>query len=499
MPDPLRRSLVAAAAALAGIPAARAAQPLDELEFDQIWDVVIIGSGAAGLSAAVEARTLGASVLIVEKMGAVGGNSVISEGQMAVPNTPMQERLGIRDSADRFAEDILRRGSVARPELVRTLADSALDAYFWTQRELGVRWLRDRIESELGMSVPRIALVANLSGSGLIWPLFNRALALGAACRLRQQARSLILGPDGAVVGLVVDDKTDYRPLRIGARRGVIIASGGFGADIPMRRFQNPRLSDLVGTTTQPGCTSEMLRAAAKAGAHLLHMEYIHCLPDTSPLEKGVGLVWYFNRFCAAAQGVWVTRRTGERFVNELGTNIERVKGVLSVVSSGDEPVAVADSRAVAHPQSVIFNSIDVAELIARGVVRKFDSLEALASAMEIPLGPLQQEVAQWNRAVDGLAPDRFGRPVSSIAEPMGTPPWYAAPMHAKVMMTTGGIAIDSKARALRALDDRPIPGLYAAGEATGGVFGRAFLSSCGLLNAIVFGRIAGQEAARRL
>ena len=152
------------------------------------WDVVVIGSGAAGLAAALEARRAGARVVILEKMGSIGGNSVISEGLVGVPGTPMQAALGIHDSPALFAEDLLAAGYVNHPGKVRVLAEKALETFEWTRDELGVRWWEDRLEYEIGQSVRRTAVIREAKGGGLVYPLYERARALGVVMRLRTKA-----------------------------------------------------------------------------------------------------------------------------------------------------------------------------------------------------------------------------------------------------------------------------------------------------------------------
>lgn len=467
------------------------------------WDVVVIGSGAAGLAAALEARRAGARVVILEKMGSIGGNSVISEGLVGVPGTPMQAALGIHDSPELFAADLLAAGYVNHPGKVRVLAQKALETFEWTRDELGVRWWEDRLEYELGQSVRRTAVIREAKGGGLVYPLYERARALGVVIRLRTKALHLLeaerLG-ERRVAAVLAEDASSGTRIVFHARRGVVLASGGFSSDIELRQMQNWRLSARVGTATQPGSTGEMLREAARIGAWLLHLEYIHCIPDASPDEKGWGTTWKFSRYCAATQGIWAVRQTGQRFVNETGGNVDKTNAIFDLLNAGLEPVAISDARAVRHPQSVIFGTSDVEALVARGFVSRYPTLEALAEGRRIPLAALQATVARYNDALrSGRERDEMGRRISPIAEPMEEGPWFASPMLAKVLMCSGGIAADDCARVLSVVDDRPIPGLYAAGEVTGGLHGIAFVGSAGLLDALVFGRIAGQCAAKSL
>ena len=360
--------------------------------------------------------------------------------------------------------------------------------------------------SELAQSAPRTAVIAGGSAAGLMVPLHERAKTLGVRFELNERVERILtqaVDDDIEVVGLeVVNTRTHVRR-RIRARRGIVLASGGFAADADFRQRYNQRLSPHVGTATQPGSTSEVLAEAARIGAWLVHLQYITCVPDANPDEKGWGLSWQFNRYCAGAQGLWVKRQTGRRFVNEMSSTAERTNAVFDALNEGCDLVAIADARAVRHPHSALFGPDDAARLVDRGFVQSFDSLEALAQSFEIPYEPLIEEVQSINKAVQAARSrrertvDRMGRPVAPEAECMEEGPWYAAPLLAKVLMCGGGIAIDLKARVLSIVDDRPIRKLFAAGEVTGGLFGIGDIGACSLLDALVFGRIAGREAAK--
>lgn len=471
-------------------------------------DVLIVGSGAAGTAAAIEARRSGASVLVIEKMGSLGGSSIISRGALAVPRSPMQRAMGIDDSPEHFADDLMSSAYCGHPGRIECLALEALPTFEWLTNEIGVRWVMDAIGSEIEQSVPRSAIVAGDGAAALMMPLLDRARTLDAEFEVNEKLLHLITREtyDGvAVTGAVVENTRTGLRRCINVRRGVVLAAGGFAADAPFRQRYNQRLSEHVGTATQPGSTSEVLREAARIGAWLVHLQYITCIPDANPVEKGWGTSWQFSRWCAGAQGLWVERQTGRRFVNEMSSTAERTNGVFDVLNADRDVVAIADARAVRHPGSMVFTASDVELLVSRGFVQKYETLALLAQACGIPLSNLKVEVELYNRAITaaregrtaGSFTDRLGRPIAPEAELMEEGPWYCAPLLAKVLMCSGGLAIDLKSCVLSVVDDRPIPGLFAAGEITGGLNGKGDAGACGLMDAIVFGRIAGREAAR--
>lgn len=471
-------------------------------------DVLIVGSGAAGTAAAIEARRSGASVLVIEKMGSLGGSSIISRGALAVPRSPMQRAMGIDDSPEHFADDLMSSAYCGHPGRIECLALEALPTFEWLTNEIGVRWVMDAVGSEIEQSVPRSAIVAGDGAAALMMPLLDRARTLDAEFEVNEKLLHLITREtyDGvAVTGAVVENTRTGLRRCINVRRGVVLAAGGFAADAPFRQRYNQRLSEHVGTATQPGSTSEVLREAARIGAWLVHLQYITCIPDANPVEKGWGTSWQFSRWCAGAQGLWVERQTGRRFVNEMSSTAERTNGVFDVLNADRDVVAIADARAVRHPGSMVFTASDVELLVSRGFVQKYETLALLAQACGIPLSNLKVEAELYNRAITaaregrtaGSFTDRLGRPIAPEAELMEEGPWYCAPLLAKVLMCSGGLAIDLKSRVLSVVDDRPIPGLFAAGEITGGLNGKGDAGACGLMDAIVFGRIAGREAAR--
>ena len=132
----------------------------------------------------------------------------------------------------------------------------------------------------------------------------------------------------------------------------------------------------------------------------LVHLQYITCIPDANPVEKGWGTSWQFSRWCAGAQGLWVERQTGRRFVNEMSSTAERTNGVFDVLNADRDVVAIADARAVRHPGSMVFTASDVELLVSRGFVQKYETLALLAQACGIPLSNLKVEVELYNRAI---------------------------------------------------------------------------------------------------
>lgn len=497
----LATALAGSAALAASLPAAaKPVEPMPE-KWDEEFDVVVIGSGFAGLAAAIEAKLAGRSVAVFEKMRNPGGNSIINGGIMGVPGTPMQKKEGIDDSPELMMEDMLREGlGLNHPDKVKKLCEEALPTWQWTIDELGVEWNRDRVSQEGGHSVPRCAIIKNGSGSGIVLKEIEKLKTLGVPIRTRVLMERIIRDADGRVKGVMVREgyrfpnKDSGKTKFIKAKRGLVLAHGGFGADIPYRTIFDPKLTAEIGTTCQPGATSEAWREADRIGCQMIQTDWIQCAPWTSPTEKGMGIALFFAQGAAAMFGVWVEDKGGTRFINELANRKVRADAIMTLLNQGTKCYAVADSLGTA-PMEVSRPGL-LAKMLERGCVRKYETLEALADGEKINLEGLRASIAEWNKAVAEGKDAHYGRYVNKLARPMSQGPWYASQMVPKVHHCMGGILTDMDARAMDCAANEPIPGLFAAGEATGGVHGAVRLGSCAITDCIVYGRIAGKSAA---
>ena len=356
---------------------AKAFDPMPE-KWDETFDVVVIGSGFAGLAAAIEARLAGASVCVLEKMRVIGGNSIINGGIMGVPGTPMQKKEGLEDSPELMAKDMMTEGGgLNQPEKVRHLCEEALPTWEWTIQTLGVEWVEERVAQEGGHSVPRCAIVKNGSGSGIVLKEAAKLEALGVKPRTRTYLERIIRDADGRVKGVQVREgysfpKADSGKVKfIAARRAVVLCHGGFGADIKYRSIQDPKLTEKLGTTCQPGATSEAWREAARIGCQLIQTDWIQCAPWTSPVEKGMGIALFFAQGAAAMFGVWVQDKTGERFVDELANRKVRADAIMTLLNEGIHCYAVADAKGV-EPMGISRPGL-LQKMLERGCVKQYE------------------------------------------------------------------------------------------------------------------------------
>ena len=460
-------------------------------DWDDTTDVVVVGSGFAGLAAAIEARLAGAAVTVLEKMRACGGNSIIAGGLFAAADTPLQRRIGITDSADCLYEDMLRAGlGLNHPRLARIVAERSASILRWTIDQLGVDF-EERLLHLGGHSVPRTHITANHSGSLIIRQQLARAKSLGVAIRLGAILHRLVRGPDGRVQGVLIRDGFRYpedsssavRTVR--ARKAVILATGGFANDVPFRTTQDPRLDSDMDTTAKLSTTGEGLKEALRVGGMPVHLDWIQFASWTSPDERGEGVGGAFANM-TFRDGMIVDPNTGKRCVDEMG---DRRTVADALWAAGRPCICLSDTGAVAR------SDLKIERALRKGVVCQFGTLIDLAEAFGIPADTLQDSVKRYNMAAMKGVDAEFGRTFFPGAAPLNHPPYYAMRLWPKVHHTMGGVQINAQAQVLD-LEQQPIPGLYAAGEVTGGIHGACRLGSCAMTECLIFGRIAGWSAA---
>lgn len=460
---------------------------------EDTWDVIVVGSGFAGLTAAIEARNGGASVLVLEKMKAPGGNSLISDGGIAAAGTAEQSAAGIIDSADLMFRDMMKAGlGINHPELLRTLTEQSREAFEWSRDYLSVNYL-DRVDIFGGHSVPRCFTPEGISGGAIIKKLMARIRDLSIPISFQTRFREFIFDGNRKITGLKVEDSYDFktgigrnlRSLRV--KKAVILATGGFAGDTAFRSIQDPRLDATIQSTNQPFVNSETLRTALKAGAAPVHLSRIQLGPWASPDESGYGDGPLFSEYILFLYGLIVDPATGKRFVNEMG---DRKSLSDSILETGHPCIGIADDGAVKK------SGWNIDRALRKKVVRSYDSLEPLAQAYGMDEGVLRESVERFNASIEMREDREFSKPIPDRAEPLRTAPYYAIRLWPKVHYTMGGLNIDREARVLD-LEGVVIPGLYAAGELCGGVHGASRLGSCGITECLVFGRIAGKNGAQ--
>lgn len=454
----------------------QAAAPAGEKTAETLdCDVVIVGAGGAGLTAAVRATQEGAKVLVLEKMPFVGGNSLKASGGMNCAGTKFQEAAGITDSGvQEFIEDTMNGGHQLNDlALVTTMAENSSDA---------VEWLES-----IGAPLPKVAATGGTThkylhspedgspvGAYLVARLSEEAEKQGIEIMLNTTATEILMA-DGAAVGVKAEDAEHDYTINANA---VILASGGFGANFELMCSFNPSLANAV-TTNHPGATGDGILMAEAVGAATVDMEQIQLHPTvyqaTSMLvsEKMRSL------------GAILVNHEGKRFTNDLATR--DAVSAAELEQTGGYAWIIFDQNLVDHNKSA-------AQYIELGMAVQGDTYEALAEAMDVDADAFVETMNTWNQAVADGEDKEFGRN-NGMDDDLSTAPYYAIQIAPGIHHTMGGIKIDTDTRVIDT-EGNVIPGLFAAGETTGGVHGGNRIGGNAVCDFVVFGRIAGANAA---
>eukprot|EP00984_Skeletonema_dohrnii_P002952 scaffold1008_cov106-Skeletonema_dohrnii-CCMP3373.AAC.2 len=438
-------------------------------------DAAVIGSGFAGLSAAYEAAKLGKRVSLIDKMPNPGGNSVMNAGQIAAVGSPNQEKAGIKDSVELMKKDMLDAGvSLNHPNLLEKMISQSWDTVNWTMTEFGIQY-RDRLTQMGGHSVPRTLSTLNHSGRDIIDPMLSKI----------QYMRNNEENGQDEVVGIKVSHNGVTQDVM--CDNGVIIASGGFSADIPFRKIQVPTFGEKVMSTNQPGATAEVIKESLKISALPVQLSHIQLGPWTSPDENGFGLAPYslLITLCNHTDGIIIDHDTSKRFVNELGNRYERSMAILKM---GHPVVCMTDSEGAKH-------SLEKDLIKLEPTLKAHNSIDEVAEEYGMDPIVLQETIDKYNASVARGKDEDFGKLLREDAAPLVKFPFYSVRLWPKVHHCMGGLHINSDAQVMH-VDGYPIKGLFAAGEVTGGVHGGDRLGSCATLDCIAFGRIAGKNVA---
>jgi flavocytochrome c len=464
----------------------------DEKDWDENADVVVIGSGFAGLAAAIEAHNAGASVMILEKMHAPGGNSIISDGGIAAAGTAMQKKLRIKDSPDLMYQDMLKAGlGINYPDLVRVVTEKSNEVLQWSIDYLGVKYL-DRLDIFGGHSVPRCYTPIGVSGSTIIKQQLLKLNELGIKVRTRTYFKNFFTDSSGRVCGISIREDYNYKDVESGVdryirvKKAVILATGGFGSDVSFRVTQDPRLTEKIDTTNKPSATAEALKESFKIGAMPVQLSHIQLGPWASPDEKGYGVGPGFSDYIVFQYGLVVEPGTGKRLINELA---DRKTVSDAILNTRNPCIGIADTKAVE------VSGWNIERCLEKGVVKSFNDLEELASFYNISYDTLKMTVEKFNSYVENRLDEEFGKPILPEASPITFSPYYGIRLWPKVHHTMGGIQINVRAQVID-VNQKPIQGLYAAGEVIGGIHGACRLGSCAITDCLVFGRISGRNAA---
>ncbi|MGZ3603854.1 MAG: FAD-dependent oxidoreductase [Thermodesulfobacteriota bacterium] len=443
-------------------------------------DVVVIGTGLAALSAAIEARMNGADVIILEKanMNNSGGNSNLAAGVIAIPTDNTKQA-----KEDYYADFIKKSMGKADPDLTRVLADQVFD---------GVDWLKTQgIEFLPPIPTPGYRVKGAPVAPGLFKGMPKALERLrevlekkGGKIAYETKAKELIMDSRGKVKGVKAIDSVGVKDYISDA---VILASGGFSANKEMLQLWVDPDADAMMARGVPWSTGDGIKMAHKAGALLVNMGGMTGLhiAAVSPKNPASGNPFVVLPFCIGIN------REGKRFADESKGYV--VVGKATMKQPGQNVALVFDEEIKKSPAGIanvkLFQGLGID-------VFEAETIEELATKIGAPPAALKLTIDEFNNAVrDGKALG-IKPPKEALANKIMTPKFYAFyPLVPGITQTFGGIKVNTDARVLEP-DGRVIPGLYAAGECVGGLFYDDYIGGGSLARCVVLGRIAGRKAA---
>jgi len=445
-------------------------------------DVVVIGSGGAGMSAAITAAGNGADVIILEKQGIVGGNSNYSTGGINAAETSVQAALGIVDSKQSFYDDTMKGGHFfGKESLVKALTDKAASAVDWLV--------------SLGANLSDVGKLAGSSVARSHRPKGGAAIGAHLVKVLEESSvkHEIPIRLENKVTGLITETATGGKSKVCGVNvtypggsykitaKSVIIATGGFGANLTLVTKLCPELAGFP-TSNHPGATGDAFEWAMAAGADTLLMNKIQIHP-TGEKESHILITE-----AVRGNGAILVNAAGKRFANEMLT-----RDLLSdaILKQEDKTAYLIFDDGIRKSLKAIENYVE------QGLAAEGETIAQLAQFVGFPNDALVKTVDTYNGYQKAGLDKDFGRAAEDMPRAIQTSPFYAIAVTPLIHHTMGGLRINEDAQVLRK-DGSIIEGLFAAGEVTGGVHGDNRLGGNGVADIIVFGRIAGNSAFQR-
>jgi len=449
---------------------------------DGTCDIVIIGAGGAGLSAAVAAAETDRSlkIIVLEKQGIIGGNTNYSTGGINAAETDIQKELGIEDSKEQFYDDTMSGGKYKNiPSLVENLVEHA---------PVTISWL-----TGLGADLTDVGLMGGSSvkrthrpkGGSAIGPHLMKVLKEATSnknieMRTSNKVTDLLSATDGSVTGVKVENANGS--MYTLKAKAVIIATGGFGANLDMVTSLQPSLEGFA-TLNHPGATGDAFGWVTAIGGATIQMSNIQIHPTAEATNH------ILITEAVRGNGAILVNHEGKRFCNEMDTRdvvsaaiLEQTQGEAFLIFDQDIRKSLAAIETYANQH-----------LLSEGV-----TVTELADAVGIPADALTETLSRYNVQQKAGVDEDFGRSATEMTASLETAPYYAVCVTPAIHHTMGGLSVNTDTQVLRA-DGTPISGLYAAGEVTGGLHGANRLGGNGVADIVVNGRLAGITASKKL
>jgi succinate dehydrogenase/fumarate reductase flavoprotein subunit len=285
-----------------------------------------------------------------------------------------------------------------------------------------------------------------VSGSAIIKRQLLKLNELGIKVRTHTYFKTFIRDSEGIIIGALVRNSYSYKnsesgiDKQIGIRKGIVLATGGFGSDVSFRSTQDPRLTKDIDTTNKPFTTAEALKEAIKIKAMPVQISHIQLGPWGTPDEKGYGVGARFSDYIVFPYGIIVEPDSGERIVNELA---DRKTISDAILNTGHPCIGITDAKAVEA------TGWKIEPCLGKGIVKQFDQLEELALCYGIAPSALKHTIEQYNDYIEGEFDKEFGKQILPSASPISTPPYYGIRTWPKVHYTMGGAQINTEARVI--------------------------------------------------
>ncbi|GDX06985.1 flavocytochrome c [Buttiauxella sp. A111] len=441
------------------------------------YDVIVVGSGGAGLAAAIQAHDDGASVLIVEKMPTLGGNTIKASAGMNAAETRFQRVKGIHDSKEKFYQETLNGGkNKNNPELLHCFVENAPEAIEWLAHR-GI--MLNDITTTGGMSIDRThrprdgSAVGGYLISGLVRNITRRGIDV-----MLDTSVDEILTNNGVVSGVRL--LTDEQERIVVQAKSVVVATGGFSANSEMVVKYRPDLTGFV-TTNHKGATGGGIALLERIGAGTVDMGEIQIHPTVEQQTS------YLISESIRGGGAILVSQQGQRFFNEMET---RDKVSASIIALPEHFAYIVFDEHVRAKNKASD------EYIAKGLVTSASSPRELAEKLGMDYHAFLATLERYNGFVEKQCDDDFGR-TTALRAPVNEGPFHAIRIAPGVHHTMGGVTINAKTEVLNA-GNQTIPGAYAAGEVVGGIHGANRIGGNAVADLIIFGTLAGGQAAKR-
>ncbi len=440
------------------------------------------------MAAAIEAAQTNASVVILEKAGSVGGNTLVAGGFNGA-GTSIQAGLDNPDSAEVMFEDTMKGGDYkANPELVRILAENSGPTVEWAIDYLGVDIRKDFIMQMDIASYPRTHVTTAQDNYGLVMPMIEKLNELGVVIKTETPAKHIIKDDTGRVVA--VKAEKNGQEITFNATKGVVLASGGFAGNFDMVEKYDTTKKGYTRTTNVSTITGDGIIMAEEIGVNLVGMEYVQTNPAGNPVDGSLNL---FAGYGVLDGGINIDIN-GNRFVNEGERRDVKSAAYIKAAGDGDRIFTLWSNEVDQKRNNFEVNRGLYDQNVKLDTAFKADTLKEVADHYGINYEQLQKTVDRYNEMVENGVDEDFGR--TSQLTTIKEGPYFIGCVIPSVHHTMGGVEINTLAQVM-GVDGEIIPGLFAAGEVTGGIHGSNRLGGNAVADALVFGRIAGQNVVK--